>query len=144
MVSPESVYRPRPITPLDAVADAMMVAQIPYIDTGLKKYDKLNLKTLAELEDEINVASTARCYSSSDHVIWNLSTAKSRDLFTGAVVLSGSDTADSPHHGVFLVRGVDCVWYAGSPANNRTYTPRFSRLYSSNSLQDVLDGIMSD
>lgn len=138
MRSREAVVHP--ITPREAVADAMMAVQARYINNVVGRRGNNAPRDETELQLFIDSESAYRCKPAAVDVVRILSKNNPR-LFDQSTVIESWHTSDFPYHALFLVHGVNDVWYAGSASNNDTARGRrrFSTIYESKELDVVLD-----
>ncbi len=105
------------MTPLEAVADAMMVAYAVYLQGDFSE-----AIGIVKLENILVETTKDRCRQNSVTVLAYL-TERYPKLFDNMLIVeSVADCAcqlrnDWSWHDYFLVQGEDGVWYAGSPAN---------------------------
>lgn len=130
--------RPIPISPREAVADAMMVAQARFIHAAVD-----NNNSQMDFDMAMNKASRGTCATSSFAVLRHIF-ENYRGLFNVGVFLEGEQTYDFPYHTVFMMQGIDSRWYAGSPGNNTNRLNRFKLLYESDNMEDIVDRLQED
>lgn len=131
--------------PIDIVADALMIgfyrAIRPKLDNihpprkGVTKLYSMKLQLREATKSECGTASVAAIYFMHE---------KYAGHFNRMMIVKGIGTKWDQHY-YFLVRDIDGVWYAGSPAN---YDPtsnrnRLTAIISSNELTEVIEGIRS-
>ncbi|MDO8429236.1 MAG: hypothetical protein Q7S88_01275 [Candidatus Daviesbacteria bacterium] len=133
---------------LNAVADAMLVAQSLLVLEKVKRFppDDTKTDTLRLVEE----ATVSQCSVACTIVVTFLA-HKYPHLFDSMAILRAfSETRelinpDWIHHDNFLARDKGGWWYAGSPSNYRRQYPdncqRLTRLIYSKDLQEVLDTI---
>lgn len=132
--------------PVDAVADAMMVAVVKQIGMEITIY-KRSGKLNGDFEDLLKKGTASGCRFGSAHVLIYLQ-EKYADLFKNMLMIETNAehefTLVCPWswHDYFLVQGIDDVWYAGSPANyGREGVERTTNLIRDKSLDVVLSSI---
>lgn len=130
----------RPVSPREAVANAMMGVQAEYMLNALSHVNKEVIGSRA-LASMINRQSSLDCHYASRRVLRYLQLRDQQGLYNIATVITGTHTRQFKDHDVFLVQGVDGVWYAGSPANNSYKNPRFATLYEAPILEDLLKSL---
>ena len=136
------------IRPIDAVADAMMVAVVKQIGMDLT-INNLSGKLETDFEEIIKKDTASGCRFGSAHVLIYLQ-EKYAGLFKNMLMIETyaehEFTLVCPWswHDYFLVQGVDDVWYAGSPANyGREGVERTTNLIRDEKLCKVLWSISS-
>ena len=134
--------------PVDAVADAMMVAVVKQIGMEIAIY-KRSGRLDGDFEGLLEKGTASGCRFGSAHVLIYLR-EKYADLFKNMLMIETNAehefTLVCPWswHDYFLVQGVDDVWYAGSPANyGREGVERTTNLIRDKSLDVVLSSINS-
>jgi hypothetical protein len=136
-----------PVTPREAVADAMMIVQGRYIKDAVRgrSYFK-KIESEQDFLDTIDYSSKHKCKPSAEEVVRRLS-QNHGDLFDKLTsIQTWGDLKDFPYHSLFLAHGVDGAWYAGSASNNdnKRGKRRFSIIYESPDLDVILDMIKRD
>jgi len=139
------------VQPVEAVADAMMVAvykQIMSYMEGAEKYKWVKSNEEA-MEYLLYVATKEYCRQASARVMVYLK-EKYQELFMEMILIESMDFKGGSliggwgWHDYFLVKDVNKVWYAGSPANFDSfgwYEGQLTNLIYSRNLNVVIDKI---
>lgn len=100
---------------VDSVADAMMVALFKQI--GFELRHAKQGQSDQEMREMIRQATSSGCRLGSAYALWHLWERHRTDFSKLLMVETHSEKGPWAWHDYFLVKGVDGVWYAGSPAN---------------------------
>jgi hypothetical protein len=128
VLSAEREMTSHSITPLDAVADAMLSAQyylISLYQQRLKSQKETDLLNYP-IEKKLMFATDGRCEGGSTYSLFYLF-SKYPSLFKYMFLIHGQFSPEDglyfkqnkiwAYHKFFMVYGIDLTWYAGSPAN---------------------------
>lgn len=126
--------------PIDAVADAMMIAVYKQISFELRHL-RNNMAGQVDMEEILRKATLSGCRLGSAMVLEHLAESK-RNLFKKLVMIETHSSGRWAWHDYFLALGIDECWYAGSPANyGREPVERTTALYKNNDLEVIIDEI---
>lgn len=133
-------WEPSMICPGASVADAMMVAVYRQIAVDLRMIWQ-GAKMEGDFSDLLQKRTASGCRLGAAHVLYDLA-EKHKYEFDISLMIEAVASGPWAWHDYFLVRGIDGVWYAGSPANyGREPIERTTNIVSSLCLESVIQTI---
>lgn len=148
--SPERLAHINPAR--EAVADAMMVAQYHLygLDVGPKRTElKLASGTPQRLSD-FQMRKTAGLCTEAASIVLTYLAHKTPNLFSSLVIVRGDSTDEHEikngweNHKIFIARDTQGIYFAGSPANYTERRNRLRELFSSRSVEKIMNHIKEE